>query len=142
MRGTDERCAAVRRRTAKLRRRRTDHVLAVLICLMAIPLVDLAGRTAANVAADSSANETGLFGAASLFGSSIGGYVLVALVAAVVAVLITVLCIRRYRASKEEDVDEDKAFFVDDAGNQMRRSEIQPAEKTTETPPAVLFAGV
>ena len=129
MRGTDERCAAVRRRTAKLRRRRTDHVLAVLICLMAIPLVDLAGRTAANVAADSSANETGLFGAASLFGSSIGGYVLVALVAAVAAVLITVLCIRRYRASKEEDVDEDEAFLVDDVGNQERRSEHDNEER-------------
>ena len=50
-------------------------------------------------------------------------------IAAVVAVLITVLCIRRYRASKEEDADEDKAVLVDNAGNQMRRSEHDSEER-------------
>ena len=44
MRSVDERCAAVRGRERKLRRRRNDRVLTILICLMALPLVDLAGR--------------------------------------------------------------------------------------------------
>ena len=86
MRGTDERCAAVRRRTVRLRRRRMDGMLVALTCLMALLLVDLAGRTAATVSADPPAVESSLFGATSLFGSSVGGYVLVALVVAVVAV--------------------------------------------------------
>ena len=115
MRDTDERCAAVRRRAVRLRRRRTSRVLAVLVCLMAFPLVDLAGRTAATAAANSFAADSSLFGATSMFDSDIGGYVLVALAAAVAAVLVTVLCIRRHREVKEEDAFEDEAHFADKA---------------------------
>ena len=121
MRSVDERCAAVRRRARRLRRRRDDWALAILVCLMAIPLVDLAWRTASDVAAQSPEVEGGLFAAASLFGSSAGGYVLVALATAVAVVLITVLCIRHRRQdNEEEDAAEAVLDHTDDTGIQDR----------------------
>lgn len=102
MRSVDERCTAVRSRARRLRRKRNDRVLVILICLMALPLAGLAARTASEGAAVSPAADAGLFGAASLFGSSVGGYVLVALITAILVALITALCINRRRSDKEE----------------------------------------
>ena len=122
MRSTDERCAAVRGRARRLRRRRNDRVLTILICLMALPLVDLAGRTAAAGMAESPTAASGLFGAASLFGTSAGGYVFVALVTAVVVALITVLCVRRRRlGDDEEDFPGGAADPANEANPQMQR---------------------
>ena len=109
MRSVDERCAAVRGRARRLRRRRNDRVLTILVCLMALPLVDLAGRTAAAGMAESPAAAGGLFGAASLFGPSVGGYVIVAMASFAVAVLVTLLLVfRRRTTSREEDETEAK----------------------------------
>ena len=125
MRSIDERCTVVRSRAKRLRRKRNDRMLATLICLMAIPLTGLVGRavvtSAAEGAAQSPAADGGLFGAASLFGSSAGGYVLVALVTAVVVALIAALCITRRRTNREETAAPDaQAAFPDETDTQKR----------------------
>ena len=101
MRTIDERVAVVQRRSKRLRRRRGDRALAVLIIVLALPLVDLVGRHAAGGSAHS-ASGSGLFGATSLFGPSIGGYVLVAIVSAAVAVLAVTLVFARRKARRGE----------------------------------------
>jgi len=62
-----------------------------------------------------------LFGASSLFGPSIGGYVLVALVTAVVVALITALCISHRRSNRENGEDlMASADLVDSADSRNR----------------------
>ena len=122
MRSVDERCAAVRNRARRLRRRRHDGVLVVLICLMALPLVDLAGRTASGGAISLAASGEALFGAASLFGASVGGYVLVAVAGAVVAVLVMVFFKSRKTISRGSPEDEDRRRSEDS----MREGESMP----------------
>ena len=105
MRSVDERVAAVRRRSARLRRRRSDRMLAVLVCIMVFPLVGLAGKVMTDALPAPAESTSGLFGAASLFGSSAGGYVLVAVLAAVIAAAVTAILMlhRRSRNAKDED---------------------------------------
>lgn len=103
MRSVDERVAAVRRRSKKIRRRRSDTALIVLVCLMALPLVDLAGRTVTGGALPSLILDENLFGAASLFGSSVGGYVLVAVISFALAVLVTAFILLRRKSSSKQD---------------------------------------
>lgn len=104
MRTVDERIAAVRKRSARLRLRRNDRLLGAFVCLMLFPLAGLAGSLAMGslpVPADPGA---GLFGASSLFGSSVGGYVLVAVLTAAIAVAVTVfLMMRRKSTGKRAD---------------------------------------
>jgi len=102
MRSTDERMAAVRRRSRRLRRRRGNRTLVALICIIALPLIDLAGRHAMGNEAVSRLSGDGLFGASSLFGPSVGGYVIVAVATAVVAVAATVLIFAHRKAKREE----------------------------------------
>ena len=121
MRNVDERCAAVRGRTRRLRRKREGGVAAVVAALALFSLVDLVGRSASGGIASATPAGESLFGAASLFGPSVGGYVLVALVAAVIAVLITALCITRHRSGKEDaDVPEAPTAFPDEIDSQER----------------------
>ena len=102
MRTADERVAAVRRRSRRLRRRRSDRALVTLACLMALPLVELVLRYAVGGSKLPDISDSDLFGATSLFGTSAGGYVLVAVISFAVAALLTAfLMIRRYSASKE-----------------------------------------
>ena len=88
MRTTDERVAAVHRRSGRLRRRRADAALAALAILLVLPLAGLAGRYAMSGLAPAPGAGAGLFGASSLFGPSAGGYVLVALIAFVLGIVI------------------------------------------------------
>lgn len=106
MRSVDERCAIVRSRSRKISRHRRDRALVAMVVLMVIPLLDLAGRTATGGVPLPVASDEGLFGAVSLFGSSVGGYVLVALAGAAVAALITAICISRRRLSRGNPEDE------------------------------------
>ena len=101
MRSTEERMLAVRRRSSRLRRHRGGRALAVLAFLMALPVVDLAGRYAAGNLAGAPSTENMLFGAASLFGASVGGYVL----AAVITVVVTAFLMMRRgsRGGAEDD---------------------------------------
>ena len=103
MRTVDERVAAVRNRASRLRRKRSDRLLGAFACLMLLPLVGLAGNLAMGGLPAPADSGAALFGTSSLFGSSAGGYVLVALVTAVLAVLVTVLCITRHRSVREKD---------------------------------------
>ena len=108
MRSVDDRVAAVRNRTKKLRRRRNGKIPAVLACLMALPLVDLAGRTAAGGSTAFPAEGIFLFGSTSLFGSSVGGYVLVALASFVIAVAITLIVLKRRKIKTDEKPPSDE----------------------------------
>ena len=103
MRTTDERVAAVHRRSGRLRRRRADAALAALAILLVLPLAGLAGRYAMSDLAPAPGAGAGLFGASSLFGPSAGGYVLVAVVSFAVAVTATALAMLRRRGADNEE---------------------------------------
>ena len=103
MRTLDERVAAVRNRSARLRRKRSDRVLGAFACLMLLPLVGLARSLATGGLPAFADSDAGLFGTASLFGSSAGGYVLVAALAAVVAVAVTVFLMMRHGPRSEAE---------------------------------------
>lgn len=108
MRTLDERVVAVRSRSKRLRQRRRDHAFAALACLAIIPLLCLAGRGVVIGSPTATGSGGELFGAASLFGSSAGGYVLVAVLAATVAVAVTVLIMARKRRHGEESDETEK----------------------------------
>lgn len=105
MRTVDERVAAVRNRSARLRRRRSNRMLGAFACLMLLPLAGLAGGLAMGSLPAPADSGAALFGTSSLFGSSAGGYVLVAVLAAAIAVTVTVLLMMR-RKSKSERADD------------------------------------
>ena len=121
MRDIDERVATVKRRAKTLRRRRERGVLGIVTALALFFVVDLAGRTYSGGSASPVSSDGGLFGASSLFGPSIGGYVLVALVVAAAAVLVTVLVMARRRSNDGGDagLDGDEA----DGGRDVPRSD-------------------
>ena len=122
MRTVDERVAAVRNRSARLRRKRSDRLLGAVACLMLLPAVGLAGSLAIGSLPTSADSGAGLFGTSSLFGSSAGGYVLVAVLAGTIAVTATVLLMMR-RGSH------DKA-----EGNRERPMQSNSKEKRGGTP--------
>ena len=104
MRTVAERVAAVRSRSRRLRRARANRMIAAFACLVALPLVGFVGRFVAEGPVMPSVSDGGLFGAASLLGPSVGGYVLVALVTAVAVALVTMICVkRRGTDGKEHD---------------------------------------
>ena len=103
MRTVDERVAAVRNRSARLRRKRSDMLLGAFACLMLLPFFGLAGSLATGSLPAPADSGVGLFGASSLFGSSAGGYVLVAVLTAVIAVAVTVILTMRREAQKETE---------------------------------------
>ncbi|MDO4851128.1 MAG: hypothetical protein Q4A93_04635 [Actinomycetota bacterium] len=111
----------MRGRTRKLRRRREGNTAAIVVVLALFSLVDLLGRSASEGFSTSTPSDEGLFGASSLFGPSIGGYVLVALVAAVVAVLVTVFFTMR-RPGKGGEEEADTETSGDSAGENEGRS--------------------
>ena len=104
MRTVDERVAAVRNRASRLRRKRSDRLLGAFACLMLLPLVGLAGNLAMGGLPAPADSGAALFGTSSLFGSSTGGYVLVAVLTAAIAVAVTVfLMMRRKSTGKRAD---------------------------------------
>ena len=120
MRTVDERVAAVRNRSARLRRKRSDRMLGAFACLMFLPLVSLAGGLATGSLPAPADSGAGLFGASSLLGSSAGGYVLVAVLAAAVAVALTAfLMMRRKPPSKRVDNVADPAMDGDEEGGEQ-----------------------
>ncbi len=113
MRTVNERVAAVRNRSARLRRKRSDMLLGAFACLMLLPLFGLAGGLAMGSLPAPADSGVGLFGASSLFGSSAGGYVLVAVLTAVIAVAVTVFLMMR-RKSTSEHADNGEKPMADD----------------------------
>ena len=101
----DARMAAVNSRVARLRLQRKRRVNAALstfcavLCLGLIGVIELFSGRSSSVAVD------GLFGSSSLMGSNVGGYVLVALMSFSLAVIATLLCLRR-KSSNQNDPDD------------------------------------
>lgn len=102
MRDVDERVAAVQGRVRRMKRKRDRATVGVLATLSVVAVFCLVGVPLVSGQPTASSGGATLFGAASLFGPSAGGYVLVALVAAVAAVLITVFCMMRRRSTEEK----------------------------------------
>lgn len=107
MRDVDERVAAVRGRVRRMKRKRDRAAMGALAtCALALVAI-LVGMPLMGERITIAPAGSTLFGASSLFGPSIGGYVIVALVAAVAAVLITVFCVTR-RKKDDAPVDDER----------------------------------
>ena len=102
MRDVDERVAAVQGRVRRIRRRRERVAVGAVSACVVLACVGLVGMPIVSGQVADLPGAATLFGASSLFGPSAGGYVLVALVTAVVVALVTVFCVTRSRAGKEE----------------------------------------
>ena len=104
MRSVDERCNAVRDRAVRIRRRRDGLASTIVTLLVLFSVIDLAGRVAADGSAmlPQPSSTDDLFAAASLFGPSAGGYVLVAVATAVVVAIVTMLCVKHRLSSNKE----------------------------------------
>ena len=115
MRDIDERVAAVQRCTRNMKRRRDRSTKGALATLIAFAFVGLMGLPVVNGQATAAFDGASLFGASSLFGPSAGGYVIVALITAVVVALVTALCVTRRRSGEEErGAPEARTGFADD----------------------------
>ena len=110
MRDVDERVAAVQGRVRRMKRKHDRAAVGALAFMSVLAFIGLMGMPIANGQTTAASEGSTLFGASSLFGPSIGGYVLVALVAAMVAVLITVFCLMRRKSS---DADGEEAAAPD-----------------------------
>ena len=121
MRDVDERVAAVRGRVRKMRRTRDRSAVGALAACIALACVGLVGMPIASGQANAAHDGSYLFGASSLFGPSVGGYVLVAIITAVVVALVTVLCVTRWRSGKEgADTSETSTSLPDQTSSQKR----------------------
>ena len=103
MRDVDERVAAVHRRARRIKRQRDRATVGVLGTCVALVFACVVGMPLVGGQFSAASGSSTLFGASSLFGPSAGGYVLVALVTAVVVALVTALCI--VRRPKQEDAE-------------------------------------
>ena len=106
MRDVDERVVAVQRRVRRIKHKRDRAMIGVLgtctvlvlVCVFSLPFMDKQFAVS---------DAPTLLGSASLFGPSVGGYVLVALVTAVVVGLVTALFISR-RKKNDISTDDEK----------------------------------
>ena len=135
MRDVDERVAAVQGRVRRMKRKRDRATVSalgactmlVLACAVGMPLVD--GRF------DAASGGATLFGASSLFGPSVGGYVLVAIVTAVVVALVTVLCVTRRRSGREKgDASETMADTIGARPEGVTIRPLVEGEESTQSP--------
>ena len=103
MRSVDERVAAVLRREKRLRKRRDGASLTIVAVITLLPFVGFAKITVSNTSAAPSPSGGGLFGASLLYGSNVGGYILVALASCAVAVLVTAFLMMRRQPHDDAD---------------------------------------
>lgn len=119
MRNVDERMAAVRVRVAQTRRKRERGAVALAAVAAFLCVGSVAGMSAFVGSTTGAPFSSTLFGATSVFGPGVGGYVLVALISGAVAVLVTVLCVRNRKLSQEapegEGGKQQNATVVEDA---------------------------
>ena len=115
MRDVDERVAAVQRRARDMRRKRERSTKGAFAALTAFAFAGLMVLPVVNWQTTVTLDGASLFGAASLFGPSAGGYVIVALITAVVVALVTALCVtRRHSGEEKRGVPGPKTGFVED----------------------------
>lgn len=115
MRDVDERVAAVQGRVRRIKRQRDRTTAGALGTGAVLVLACVVGMPLAGGQFDAASGGSTLFGASSLFGPSAGGYVLVALVTAVVVALITTLCVSRRRPDTHEESGDEEDVGLDDA---------------------------
>lgn len=104
MRDIDERVAAVQGRARQRKRKHDRNVAGAVATCAVLAFAGLMGMPVMSGQMISVANGSTLFGASSLFGASAGGYVLVAVAAAVVAVAVTVFLMRRLASSRNDEI--------------------------------------
>ena len=97
MSDTDERMEKALRRASRMKRRRNQIVTPVLGVLAVFLGVGLLGSI--NLFSDKGADVSvaGLYGSSLMLGSDVGNYVIVAILAAALAVVITLICVNKSR---------------------------------------------
>ena len=97
MSSTDERMDKVFRKASRMERRRRQTAipamgaLAVFLGIGLLGSINLFSGSGADVSVD------GLYGSSLMLGSDVGGYIIVAIIAAALAATITLICARRSR---------------------------------------------
>lgn len=104
---TVERMDRVFRRASRMRSRHYRTMLPVFTACAVLLGVGLVGAIGAFGGFGSLVSVGGLYGASSLMGSEIGGYVIVALLSAALAVVVTLICVMRSRRFTGADLTDD-----------------------------------
>ncbi len=121
MKTSEQRVAAMHKRTEELSRRREKDILFLTAACSCILLVVLVPVTAALGGLTAEGPGSG-FTAASLLGESAGGYILAALGAFMAGVIITVICVKmRDRGNKKSEIRNQK--WIQDSGFRTQDSE-------------------
>lgn len=110
---TDARVAAVNARAARLRKRKERRIDAALAASCAVICLGLFGVARMLSEHSSIVSVHELYGASSMLGADVGGYVVVALISFSLAVIVTVLCLRRRRSDSSGS---DDAFALHNDG--------------------------
>jgi len=103
---TDERMEKVFRKASRMERRRSGvatPVMGVLAVLLGIGLVGSIGHF---TGWGTDVSVSGLYGSSIMIGGGVGAYVVVALLAAALAVVVTLICVNRSKAKAWYDLAE------------------------------------
>ena len=125
---SEERIISLHERAKTLKRRRDRNILRVWGSLCA-GLTTVLMIAASSLSGTSHTILKGAFTGTSMLSDRVGGYVLVGVVSFVLAVFITVLCMRKHRAGEERghpkrgDQDEEPLSDKDDAARGWRNKE-------------------
>lgn len=104
MLGTDERMEKVLRRASRIQRRRERVAFPALSACAILLGVGLIGAIGTFGGFGSQVSIDDLYGASSLLGSDMGGYIIVAILAAALAVVITLICVMKSGRFKKTDL--------------------------------------
>ncbi len=95
-----ERISLIHTRAARIKRRQEKNTITGIGGLCAVLLILLSGMMNIPVTNDQLSDSTGMYAGSSLLDASAGGYVLTAVVAFMVGVIITVIC-KKYVERKD-----------------------------------------
>ena len=115
MRSTEERINLMHRRTEELRKRRERMILAGMGSVSAFLGLILLVVTVYSAEAPGAITDAAMAGT-SMLADSVGGYVMVAVVSFIVAVVITATCLK-YRQEKQDELPEDTPANASDNNN-------------------------
>lgn len=106
MRSKEERISLIHTRAARIKRRQDKNIITGIGSLCAVLLILLSGMMNMLVTSSKLSDSTGMYAGSSLLDASAGGYVLTAIVAFMVGVIITVICkkyVKRKSLTREEN---------------------------------------